>query len=197
MLLVTVPLMIILAVTAFLFNSFTNKSDKQKYSSSGNFLLYHTAMYGAASSVFTNVTIPYALNVTSGSNPYTLSYTPSYFQNITFNPMGDYNSYILRYNNVKYIVSSFSTIMGNNNDNYAAKTLKSIAEELQTPTSGTSQNYQVKIALINTACTANILNVGLTGNVVNSATYGPIFTSLCNSAPANSIKKYVLMEQLP
>lgn len=187
MLIITIPVMIILAITAFLFNNFYNQvPESSRYSSSANFMLYHQAMFSYAVSNLATLTPPQQLNITP---PYFASNT------VTYQPMGNYLSQILIYNKVKYIVSSFDVI--NANSAYALKTINAIATQLQTPNSGTSQNYQVKIALINNGCANNptILNSDLNGNNVVNANYQNIFKSLCSSVGASgAIKTYVLME---
>lgn len=203
MLLITVPLMIILAITAFLFNNFyNNTSNNQRYTAAGNFLLYHNAMYAYAAANLNNLTPPMLLSqVTNGAVVFTAPVYANYFQSINYLPMGNYNSYLLTYNNVNYVVSSFGNINGN--VNYGEKAIEAIATQLQTPNSGTSQNYQVKVALIDTQTNCvgpSILNAGIynptNGNVVNSTTYSTIYTALCNSAPSPGMGKYVLMEAL-
>lgn len=203
MLLITVPLMIILAVTAFLFNNFyNNTSNKQTYSAAGNFLLYHNAMYAYAAANLNNLTpnIPIRLsqvNVNQGIVVFTAPVYPSYFDNIDYVPMGNYNSWLIQDSNgVNYVISSLGNVGGNSP--YALKAINSIATNLQTPNSGISQNYQVKIAMIDKGDCTNpiILNSDLNGNGVVSSTYGSIYTSLCNQLGQSAIRKYVLMEAL-
>jgi hypothetical protein len=185
MLLITIPLVILVALFGFLFDSFySNKPKTANYVSRGNVMLYHDAMYSYAS----------GWSVTQTGN--VITGTPPYFNNITYTQMGDYQANIITDGRFRYLITSFNTINGSTV--IANKTIKSIAEQLQTPTSGLNQNYQVKIALINNGCNATILNAGLnagTHNVVEPSIYAPIFNQVCTEA-TSPIKTNVIMEQI-
>lgn len=189
MLLITGPLLAILAVLGFLFEVFYFKQPVMPtYRASANVMLYHDMMNS------------YALgSLNSVATPYLIASQPPYFNNINYTAMGDYQSQILNDSttNVNYLVTSFNQVNGSSV--FALKTIHAIAQKLQKPMSSFNQNYQIKIILTNNNCTPTILNSGLniTGdNVIDANIYGPIFNRICTTALATPIKANVIMEPL-
>ena len=190
MLLVTAPLIALLALLSFLFEVYYFRQPVMpKYNATANVMLYHDAMNSyALGSLLSSVTTPYLINT-----------MPPYFNNISYTAMGDYQSQILNdaNTNVKYLVTSFNVINGNSS--LANKVINTIAKNAQKPTSGFNQNYQVKIILTNNACSATILNSGLNiqgNNIIDSNIYTPIFNRICQTVTVNPIKTKVIMEPL-
>jgi hypothetical protein len=190
MLLVTAPLLALIALLGFLFDVLYFKQPAMPTANvSANAMLYHDAMYSYAFGTLLNsVTAPYLINT-----------SPPYFENINYTAMGDYQSQILydATTSVNYLVTSFNVINGSKS--VAETALNTIAQKLQLPRNVLNQHYQVKIALTNNNCTATIVNVGLNvigNNIIESAVYAPIFNRICQSATANPIKANVIMEPL-
>ena len=189
MLMISGPIIALLALLGFLFETFYTKApERPKSSTVGNAMLFHDAMYSYAIGSLTSVTTPYLI---TGN--------PPYFSNINFSSFGDYQANILTDPNtqIQYLISSFSII--NNNTSSALTTLNSISGQLQIPTGGFNQNYQVKIVLVNSNCNANILNSGLNaGNYnIDPAIYSSIFSRICQTTQStNPIKTCVIMEPL-
>lgn len=192
MLLVTAPLIALIALFSFLFEIYYFKQPVMPtYSATANVMLYHDAMYSYA---FGNL-------LESATTPYLINTSPPYFDNIGYTAMGDYQSQILSDSatNVNYLVTSFNLI--NNSSSFATKVINAVAQKLQQPTSGFNQNYQVKIILTNNNCSATILNQGLNAdgnNVIESNIFSPIFYRLCQTAESSppNIKTNVIMEPL-
>lgn len=190
MLLITAPLIVLIALFSFLFEIYYFKQPTMPtYMATANAVLYHDAMYSyAIGSLLESATPPYLINT-----------SPPYFDNISYTAMGDYQSQILNDSttNVNYLVTSFNLI--NNSSSFATKVIHAVAQKLQQPTSGFNQNYQIKVILINADCSATILNSGLNAkrhNVIESSLFNSIFNRLCQTAESNPVKTNVIMEPL-